>query len=206
MTARAGRPKSQEKFGAILHAAAGLFMRHGLSGTSMDAVATDAGVSKQTVYSHFESKEGLFRACIAGKLASYNLAPAALPESGDIQADLSIVVQRYMELLFDEGVVQMFRCIIGEAAAHPDVARMFWEEGPRRTQELIATYLAKRAANGELAFDDADRAALELLNLAEGQEHWGLLLGTVPPPSSAAVSKRAAAVVKSFLTVHQPGA
>ena len=49
--------RSQEK---IIGAAEAAFLKHGYLGTSMDAVAELAGVSKQTVYSNFGSKEALF--------------------------------------------------------------------------------------------------------------------------------------------------
>src|SRR5690348_17437726 len=55
-----GRPKDLEKRAAILEAAKRLFPQHGFEGTSMDAVAAEAGVSKLTVYSHFGGKEALF--------------------------------------------------------------------------------------------------------------------------------------------------
>jgi TetR/AcrR family transcriptional repressor of mexJK operon len=51
------RTKSREK---ILTAAEGLFLAGGYHGTAMDAVTEAAGVSKQTVYAHFPSKEALF--------------------------------------------------------------------------------------------------------------------------------------------------
>ena len=61
---KAGRPKSDLKRQSILEAAAGLFLEHGFSQTSMDLVANTAGVSKQTVYSHFNNKDALFSAVI----------------------------------------------------------------------------------------------------------------------------------------------
>ena len=48
-----GRPKDQAKRLAILEAAKTLFMRNGYEGSSMDAIAAEAGVSKLTVYNHF---------------------------------------------------------------------------------------------------------------------------------------------------------
>ena len=59
-SASPGRPKDLEKRAAILAAAKQLFPEQGFDGTSMDAIATAAGVSKLTVYSHFTDKEGLF--------------------------------------------------------------------------------------------------------------------------------------------------
>jgi AcrR family transcriptional regulator len=59
-----GRPKDLEKRAAILDAAKRLFPTSGFEGTSMDAIAADAGVSKLAVYSHFRDKETLFIAAI----------------------------------------------------------------------------------------------------------------------------------------------
>ena len=52
-----GRPKDPAKRLAILEAAKRLFMQNGYDGSSMDAIAAEAGVSKLTVYSHFTDKE-----------------------------------------------------------------------------------------------------------------------------------------------------
>ena len=62
-----GRPKDPAKREAILDAAKRLFILHGYEGSSMDAIAAEAGVSKLTLYSHFASKENLFAAAVASK-------------------------------------------------------------------------------------------------------------------------------------------
>jgi AcrR family transcriptional regulator len=53
-----------EKREQILQGAIQVFLQRGYAGTSMDQVATIANVSKQTIYSHFQDKEGLFTALI----------------------------------------------------------------------------------------------------------------------------------------------
>src|SRR2546426_11426938 len=62
-----GRPKDLEKRAAILEAAKCLFLSGGYEGTSMDAVAAEAGVSKLTVYNHFSDKETLFAEAVKAK-------------------------------------------------------------------------------------------------------------------------------------------
>src|SRR3954469_12185814 len=47
---------------AILDAAEGCFAREGYAGTTMAAVASEAGVALKTVYVAFETKAGLLRA------------------------------------------------------------------------------------------------------------------------------------------------
>lgn len=44
----------------IHRAAQTLFMRHGFEGTSMDAIAEEAQVSKPTLYRYYQKKETLF--------------------------------------------------------------------------------------------------------------------------------------------------
>ena len=70
---RQGRPKSEEKHNLILHSASCLFIENGFANTSMDNVAKASGVSKQTVYSHFDNKDALFKAAITKKCQSYQL-------------------------------------------------------------------------------------------------------------------------------------
>src|ERR1700761_4584762 len=54
-----GRPRSVKAHEAILEAAAGLLLEHGLDAVSMDAVAMRAGVSKATIYRWWPTKESL---------------------------------------------------------------------------------------------------------------------------------------------------
>src|SRR6202035_3324291 len=57
----AGGGRSARKRRAIMQAATALFLRDGYRSTSMDQIAADAAVSKQTVYKQFADKEQLFR-------------------------------------------------------------------------------------------------------------------------------------------------
>ena len=62
MTEAGARPwaRSDEKHRAIVRAAREVFLGNGYLGTNMDLIASRSGVSKQTVYTHFGSKEALF--------------------------------------------------------------------------------------------------------------------------------------------------
>jgi TetR/AcrR family transcriptional regulator, regulator of autoinduction and epiphytic fitness len=55
---------ASDKVEQILSGAMQEFLKHGFAGTSMDKVAQAAGVSKATVYNHFQDKEGLFKTLI----------------------------------------------------------------------------------------------------------------------------------------------
>ena len=83
-TASPGRPMDPEKRAAVLEAAKALFLARGYDGTSMDAVAQAAGVSKLTVYSHFQDKDTLFvEAVKAARRSSRRKRPTVSP-SGEM--------------------------------------------------------------------------------------------------------------------------
>ncbi|MBB5936912.1 TetR/AcrR family transcriptional regulator [Streptomyces zagrosensis] len=65
----AGRPAGRlsAKREAILRAAVEVFLREGYARASVDAIAEEAGVAKQTVYNHFGDKERLFLAAVEGE-------------------------------------------------------------------------------------------------------------------------------------------
>jgi AcrR family transcriptional regulator len=57
---RKSRLTASERADQLMDVAVGLFVRRGYEGTSMEGVATAAGVSKPVVYTHFRSKEELY--------------------------------------------------------------------------------------------------------------------------------------------------
>jgi TetR/AcrR family transcriptional repressor of mexJK operon len=61
------QPKSRgpTSTSAITRAASEMFLAEGFDRASLDQIAHRAGVSKQTIYSHFADKEALFRAICA---------------------------------------------------------------------------------------------------------------------------------------------
>jgi AcrR family transcriptional regulator len=54
---------------AILEAAQQLFLKHGLRGTSMEAIARDAGIAKPTLYVYFPDKAAIFAALLEQLIA-----------------------------------------------------------------------------------------------------------------------------------------
>ena len=73
----AARQLSPEKTAAILDGATRIFLEEGYAGTTMDRVAAAAGVSKPTIYSHFQDKEGLFNALMAQMVQRMQWAKSA---------------------------------------------------------------------------------------------------------------------------------
>ena len=56
--------QSEKSRAAILTAAMNLISKHGFNGTTVDKIAAEAGLSKGSIFWHFENKENLFLAVI----------------------------------------------------------------------------------------------------------------------------------------------
>ena len=68
----------------IIEAATWVFLRYGYRLTSMEAVAQEAGLTRQALYHHFAAKEALFRAVVA---ALFDAAQAAAEAAGMAAGD-----------------------------------------------------------------------------------------------------------------------
>lgn len=161
---------------AIRNAAIDLFMADGMDRTSMDAIAAAAGVSKQTVYSHFACKDDLFRSCVAYKVRTYGLDPSSLPGGDGVDTFLAHIGRAYLTLISDPGVIRMFRLMVSEAETHAATVKSFHESGPVMTAANITQLLEEYMPEGKKEL--AARATSEFLALIRGEYWLELLLGT----------------------------
>jgi TetR/AcrR family transcriptional repressor of mexJK operon len=200
--ARSGRPKSGEKHAAILKASSELFLERGVQGTSMDAVAKRAGVSKQTVYSHFHNKDTLFRACIQSKVESYGFGQTGLAGAEDLNEALLNIVSQFVSLLFDSEVIAMHRVVMGESAGYPRIAAMFYEDGPARTKATVRKFLERQVRLGKLKIDHPHYAAVQLLNMAMGEYQQQMMLNLIEAPPARELREHLERVVDDFIRLY----
>ncbi len=161
-TKRAGRLASA---GVILDAATTLFLRNGYLGTSMDEIAALAGVSKQTVYTHFADKERLFTDLVRGntdRVEEFLTLASALQDTDDLEKDLRDLARRYIASVIRPQVLQLRRLIIGEAGRFPELARTYYERVPERVVATLASHMQRLAERGLLRLDDPLLAAHHL--------------------------------------------
>lgn len=201
---RRGRPRDPERLQRILAAAARQFHEHGLSGTSMDAIAAEAGVSKMTVYSHFPSKEDLFSAAVA--LRTTELMGSDMPALNPLKPKqaLTAVGRAFLRLIRDDQVVQHHRILFGLREAHPQVRQAFHDGGPDRMVQALAAYLSEASRQGSLKVRHPQLAADQFMGLflGMGQLRHLLNLGKPGEQEDEALLK---ANVALFIKAHEPG-
>jgi AcrR family transcriptional regulator len=170
-----------EKRAAILAAAKALFIRNAFAGTSMDAIAAEAGVSKLTVYSHFGDKDNLFREVIRAHVEDL------LPEhtydydaTAPVVETLLRIALIHARLDCDADTVGTFRAILGDCRqGNPRFGRLLWEEGPLRTQALMERLLQQAADAGQLRIGDVRRACVQFFALIKGDLFMRRMFGCV---------------------------
>jgi TetR/AcrR family transcriptional repressor of mexJK operon len=155
--------RSAEKRRAILEAATEAFLRKGYLGTSMDEIAAEAGVSKQTVYRQFADKEGLFTEIVLGTIDQvgepFFSGIDNLGDAEDLEAELRKIARQLVGVAKDPRLLQLRRLVIGECGRFPELGRTYYERGPGRSTEGLAAGFRRLADKGLLRTDDADQAA-----------------------------------------------
>lgn len=158
-----------EKTEAILEAAGQLFREHGYGAVSMDQIARDAGVSKATVYAHFESKDRLFAAMIHGACRAY--AEAVMPtvtEMEDVRAALTRICHEIERFLLAPKTLGIYRVIIAEGPRFPELVRAFIESGPLPFRKMLAEFFEAANRRGTLKVPNPQLAAHQLVWLVRG--------------------------------------
>jgi AcrR family transcriptional regulator len=115
---RKDRKKYSAKRQSILRAAGPVLQRHGLSGTTIDAIAKEAGVDRATIYYYFKDKHAIFHEAIHGGVAEMVAALEEVAASGDepearLRRSIHVVMQAFekhypqLYLFFKDGTTSL---------------------------------------------------------------------------------------------------
>lgn len=198
-----GRPKDPAKRQAILHAAQALFLRNGYEGTSMEAIAGEAEVSKLTVYSHFTDKDTLYAAAIR------NVCESQMPQlffEHPAETDIRTLLQRigdaFCLLINSPESLALHRLLVRMAGQDAKLAQLFYEAGPQRVCEGMVQVLQRAMGRGELQIETPINAARHFFCLLKGDHNFRLLIGHDQPMSAADRHRHVAEVVEIFLRLY----
>lgn len=117
---RQGPARSEAARLAILTATARIFAERGYDGLTMEGVAAEARVGKQTIYRWWRSKSALVAECLAeGLLVPDWFVPA---DSGNLRADLTLWLQNVVAFIGQPGNDALLRSLVTASAEDADVA------------------------------------------------------------------------------------
>lgn len=116
---RAGPVRSAAAREAILTATATMFQRVGYDQLTIEGIAKEAGVGKQTIYRWWKSRGALIADCLTeGRLFPVDLAA---PQTGDLVADVEEWTSRVLGILGSHNGESLLRSLVAAAAEDADV-------------------------------------------------------------------------------------
>jgi TetR/AcrR family transcriptional regulator, mexJK operon transcriptional repressor len=197
---------SPEKRSQILSGAATVFATDGYEGASMARIAAVAGVSKGTLYNHFDSKAALFTTYVGEKCHQYL---ARVFDSADHEGDPAEVLRgigkRMVQMMLSDVGLEIYRVVIAETAKFPDLARGFFESGPARAIRFMADWLAEETRRGRLSVPDPAFAAEQFFNLCQTRLVIRRKLGMLPDPPESDIDDVVEASITMFLRTYRAG-
>ncbi|WP_062602011.1 TetR/AcrR family transcriptional regulator [Caballeronia calidae] len=197
---------TDRKRAAIVNAAVEEFIAAGYDATSMDRIAARAGVSKRTVYNHFESKEALFAAILHRLWDASETGDAAVYDADEpLRAQLLALLTRKLRLMNDEAFLSLARVAIAAGIHSPERARdMVARIGER--EEDVTVWIRKAAADGRLAVKDPVFAGQQLHGIVKGFAFWPQVTMGQPPLTKNEQKKVAEAAADMFLARYERAA
>lgn len=154
---------------AIRDAATTLFVRSGLRGTTMTAVADAAGVSHGTVFLYFESKDALFRAAVLEPMAEIERAlSVTMDPSRSAMEQLRVTLPEHIALIARrEHYLRLLLYVQGQRDRFPRLSRSL-DELAARAAATVAALVAHGQRLGELAPGEPRLVALSYFAHLQG--------------------------------------
>jgi TetR/AcrR family transcriptional regulator, mexJK operon transcriptional repressor len=180
---RVGRPKrgtEAERINSLIAAATQVFVREGYGGSSIDKVASEAGVSTRTIYERFKNKADLLGAVIS-RLVDRDMATILNPEELDRlepRQALTVIGQTITGRARHPDSASLFRILAMEAQRFPELAAKMRDNGKARVDSAVSGYLRGQVRRGTLRLADPDRAASLFLKMMCGELHECILFGS----------------------------
>lgn len=186
----------------ILRAATRLFLKHGYLATTMDAVALESGVTKQTVYAYYKSKGELFKQMLLALCSRYENAQP--PAYGNEPFKVQLLKQGMviLDLITHPDVMGATRLVISESDKHPRLAKLYYESGTQRLVQMIAHFLDEYNRRGEIAIPHTLSAASYFLAMLKGTYYVKMILRVKPDPTEKMKADHVQETVRIFLAVY----
>lgn len=199
---RRGRPRANEAENhrqRVVAAAYEELIERGYQNLTMTGVARRAGASKETLYSWFGNKTGLFTALIvenADAAAQRVDAALASAPTTDAYETLYAFTTGLLRLLMSDQSIALNRAAMNS----PELAATLLASGRHRVGPIVERYLARLVEAGQLEIGDPAEGFTILYGLAIRDTQIRVLLGEAPLTAEEC-ALRARDAVEAFLAL-----
>ena len=140
------KPKAKEQ--EVLDVATEYFLQHGYRGASINAMARSSGISKESIYRYFSSKQQLFEAVIGRELIEYRRSLHRLDStlrSMDLRAALIMVAEAILGIITTDRTLALRRLIFDEATRSPEVGQHYYKIGAGQAYGVLESVFETHA-------------------------------------------------------------
>jgi AcrR family transcriptional regulator len=187
---------------AMIEAAYSLFIEKGYASVSVDDIIRVSKGSKSSLYKFFGNKEGILKAVVES-LADEMLHQinVEFPSGGTPREALNRIGMVLVDLALSDNAINQHRHAVSHAKAFPDVAKLWYESGPKRSFDGIAYFLEKETAAGRLRIADPGRAALLFTGMIIFHDNMRLLV-CLPRSKRSELKEMVSEAVEVFLAAY----
>jgi len=186
--------------GHILDVAAEVLAERGYRDTTMLEVAKRASASKETLYTWFGDKLGLFEAVIRRNAVRVRVAlNGNLDRDTPVETALTDFGRALATHVLCDNAVSISRAAISEACSGPALANSLAKVGRDPIRRAFGQYMEQCHARGLLNVEDTDEAVDTFVGLLLGDFQTRRLLGYVDAPCEADIEGRATRAVQFFI-------
>ena len=188
-----------ERIAELLDVAAEVFIADGFAAASTNEMARRACASKTTFYSRFPTKEDLFLAVIARRMTRVFELVTGFPEQPTLDGTLRQFGTNLLTIALSPEQISLIRMVSMESGRYPQLAKEYYESGPRRAEEALAFYFKSQISLGHLRDADSLMMARHFMNLITGSPvRWFVLGFESKPLSDRALQKHLDGVIDLF--------
>lgn len=188
----------------MLEAALDHFLEKGFEPATIEAIASQVGMTKRTVYGHYPDKVALFRAAVHRAIERYSISDEriAATDTGDLEQTLRNIARLRIDLVASPQGMKLQRIIQTESYRFPEVFTEVYEIGAMPTIRFLAALLRRETEAGRLAIDEPDRAANVFMSMVVSGPVRIIVAG-MPLPAHE-IDSRIAFAVRLFLNGARP--
>lgn len=181
----------------VIACASRLFMERGYAGVSIEAVAAEAGVGKNTIYRRYATKSDLFQAVIDDQIRTQLREPDETV-SGNLEGGLRQLAVTLVQTALNPEVTAFQRLVIAEAERFPEIAVICLDRAFRPAIAMARAVLAQ-SAGPQSTEAELDFAAEQFVAAVVYGPHLHALMGRHDLKTSAEVERYADRAVTLFL-------
>ncbi|WP_329081861.1 TetR/AcrR family transcriptional regulator [Streptosporangium sp. NBC_01469] len=148
---------------AIFAATRALVTEEAYEKVTVEAIAARAGVGKQTIYRRWPSKSAVVFAALLALSEDADGQSVALPDTGDLEADLKLVMRATAEEFADPSFDRLIRAFNTEIANDAALAAEYREKLSQPLEEVKKARLRSAQEVGQLDADADLDLVLEVL-------------------------------------------